>query len=610
VSLATGFLAVSAAPGTPLPDLARAADLIGAPTAPDPGIAGVHPAAGPGSAAGLGAGEVRVLLAGVAVQAAPGGARVALLSRGPRSGERDLDATTVAELLRSADAAGSTRPLAGLLPPFAALVWDRTGLVAGVDRLGFRHLYLRHGPGWAALSSSARALAALAPPSGLDPVAIGTQSLLGWQVGARTPFDGVRTVPPGALLRLAAGRSSVVEPEPAPAPADVSVAAAADLLRTYLGGYLDDHPDAVLQLTGGQDSRILLGAIPAARRRGLTVMTLAVPGSPDLAIAAGLARRYGLRHQVVDLGGLAALDPAEAHALAVGAARRLECSADPLAFASVAWAEAKTDARPRLAGLGGEVARGFYYLGPVRSVRVTDARVRRLAEWRMFPNEAVSAATVDAGFAATARERTLAELTGIFVAAGPDWLRATDGFYLGQRMRRWAGVLASADCLDRTVVNPMLDPRFLDLVGALPPRAKQGSRFLSRLSVALDPELSAIPMDARPAPAVYAHRSPANRARLAAVTGRKVLGKARQRLSRTGRPPAGGELLAARIAEFYRAEPSRLDAARAAGVFRPEWLDAVAAGTAAVDPASAAMLVTLEVATGDPARSAAGAVTA
>jgi len=577
-----GFLAVSAAPGTTPPPLEPAAGLLGGPRT-------AHERAG-----------LRLVLAGVAASPAPGGVEVALLSRNPRLGERDLDRTAVAGLLRAASAAGSSRPLAGVLPPFAAVAWDDSALLGTVDRLGFRHLYLRRGPGWAALSTSARALSALPPGGGPDRVAIGTQSLLGWQVGSRTPFADVATVPPGALLRLSGGRLSAIEPDPAPAPdRALSVGAAADLLRTYLSRFLDDHPDAVLQLTGGQDSRILLGAIPVSRRRGLAVMTLAVPDSPDVEIAAGLARRYGMDHQVVDLGGLEALDPAEAHALAIGAARRLECSADPLAWASVAWAEAKTEARPRLAGLGGEVARGFYYLGRARSVPVTAARVRRLAEWRMFPNEAVGAAAVDPGFAAAARDRTLAELTALLGASGTDWPRATDEFYLGQRMRRWAGVLASADCLDRTVVNPMLDPRFLDLVRALPPRAKQGSRFLSRLSCELDAELSAIPMDQRPAPAVYAHASQANFVRLRAVTMRKVIGKVRQRASRVRRPPAGGELLAARIAEFYRAEPDRLDAVRDLGVFRPDWLDGVAAGTAPVDPASAAMLVTLEVATGD-----------
>ena len=57
--------------------------------------------------------------------------------------------------------------------------------------------------------------------------------------------------------------------QPAPAPRqlasslDDAVAQAAavlrDLARTRL---LDDHPDAVLQLTGGMDSRLLLSAIP------------------------------------------------------------------------------------------------------------------------------------------------------------------------------------------------------------------------------------------------------------------------------------------------------------------------------------------------------------
>jgi len=36
----------------------------------------------------------------------------------------------------------------------------------------------------------------------------------------------------------------------------------ADILRRWIAAYLSDHPDSVLQLTGGHDSRILLAAIP------------------------------------------------------------------------------------------------------------------------------------------------------------------------------------------------------------------------------------------------------------------------------------------------------------------------------------------------------------
>ena len=57
-----------------------------------------------------------------------------------------------------------------------------------------------------------------------------------------------------------------------------------------------------------------------------------------------------------------------------------------------------------------------------------------------------------------------------FVSFDCDWFRATDEFYLLERMQRWAGVLATADCINRVVVNPMLDSRFLDIARSTPPR--------------------------------------------------------------------------------------------------------------------------------------------
>jgi asparagine synthase (glutamine-hydrolysing) len=379
---------------------------------------------------------------------------------------------------------------------------------------------------------------------------------------------------------------------------DQAVSAATTILRRYLESFLEDHPDAVLQLTGGQDSRILLGAIPPGLRRGLKVMTLSVPGSPDVEIAADLARRYQLDHQIVTLDGLEQVTPDEAHTMVIEAARRLECSSDPLAWASLAFAEAKIEQSPRLSGLGGEVTRGFYYFGRVSAAGITRERVRTLAEWRMFTNEAVPDGVLQPEFARWAHEIALDELSTILTGYGPDWLGATDQFYLSQRMHRWAGVLATSTCLDRVVVNPMLDDRFLDVARGLDPKDKKSSRFLSRLSCSLDPELSAIPLDGRPAPAVYAYPSPANSARLALMTGRKISGKVRQRLLRTRRAPAGGEVLAARLTDYYRANPAVLESVAKVGILSAEWLEQVAAGTRDVAPAAAALLVNLEVATG------------
>lgn len=584
-ALPAGFVAGSVAPGVPRLDVERAARLLGD-----------HPRTL------VDIGDVCLVLCGLEVAAAAAGNAV-LLSRAPRRQHSDLDPAAAAQLLLD----GERSALPEVLPPFAALTWGGSvaGLIAGVDPLGFRHLYYRQAAGWAAVSTSARALASCGP-AGIDRTAVGVQSLLGWQVGLRTPFAQVLKVPPGSVLTLRDGQVSIQKPaawqtgtgarsEADPLSLDSAVDDAAAMLREYLRTFLDDHPDAVLQLTGGQDSRILLGAIPPARRRGLRVMTLAVPGSPDLAIAADLARRYGMDHDVVDLSGLEAISPTDAHELAVAAARRLECSADPLAWASVAWAEAKVEQRPRLSGLGGEVARGFYYLGPARAAPVTRQRVQRLAEWRMFTNEAADPDALEPDFARWARQTVVDELYSIFASYGPDWLTATDEFYLGQRMHRWAGVLATATCLDRIVVNPMLDHHFLDLVRALAPRDKQSSRFLARLSCRLDDELSSIPLDGRPAPRVYAYPNVRNYATLATMTGRKIAGKLRQRALRVRRPPVGGEILATKIAEFYREHPATLEGVSAFGVFRSGWLEKVTVGATPLNPAAAALLVNLEV---------------
>ena len=317
------------------------------------------------------------------------------------------------------------------------------------------------------------------------------------------------------------------------------------ILRQFMAAYLDDHPEAVLQLTGGQDSRILLSAIPPQRRRGLKVMTLGVAGSADVAIAAGIAERYSMVHQVESLGGLEGLTPDEAFRLCVQASQRLECMADPLAFAALSWAESKFDQEPRLSGLGGEVARGFYYFGPMRDASVSRRRVAQLANWRLFANEAVSSEALAPGFAAWSREFTLGEVLGTISGTGLDWFSATDEFDLEQRMQRWAGVTDTAVCFDREVTNPMLDNRFLDIARGLPSRCKRGARFLGQLQVELDEQLANLPLDGRPPPSAYAYGGLANSARLASTSIGKAARKARQRLSRENRPPAGGEVLCA-----------------------------------------------------------------
>jgi asparagine synthase (glutamine-hydrolysing) len=278
------------------------------------------------------------------------------------------------------------------------------------------------------------------------------------------------------------------------------------------------------------------------------------------------------------------------------AAQRLDCMADPLALAALTYAEARAEPGARISGLGGEVARGFYYFGLARAAPVTRQRVERLARWRMFVNESVSADALDPGFASWARKFSVDELFALSAASGRDWMSATDDFYLDQRMQRWAGVTETAVCFDRVVTNPMLDDRFIEIARGLAPRDKRNSIFLSRLQLALDDDLARIPLDGRPAPIAYAHTSIANSTRQVVATAGKAAKKARQRAMRTNRPPAGGEILARKVVEHWRANPALLDSVRHTGFFRDAWVDEVLAGDVHPHPSAVALMTNLRVA--------------
>lgn len=520
------------------------------------------------------------------------------LSRGPRRHEEDLTDAEVSRLLGGADVAG----LARVLAPFAA--FRQTGAdqaLAVTDALGFRHLYRTQGEGTAAVSTSARLLAVLGGHR-VDTEAVTFQSLLGWQVGQSTLFEGVVKTEPGEVTRLSGGTVESLVPTPV-AEGGLSlndgVRRAAEMLREHLTAYVTQHPDAVLQLTGGQDSRILLSAIPPELRPRVRAMTLSVPGSPDAEIAARLAAVSGMEHQVEALEDLALLPAEEAYALCADASTRLEGMADPLAQAALGVAEQRFDQGHRISGLGGEVARGFYYFGSPRDPAVTRARVARLTDWRMFANESADPAALTPDLREGARDLAVDRIHALFAASGREWLEATDDFYLRQRMQRWAGVTDTAVCFDRSVVNPMLDDRFIAVARGMAPGSKRNSLFLARLQMTLDPHLGDVPLDGRPPPSAYATPGLLNKARAVATLGRKAVAKARQRVGGATLPPVGGAVLAGKVVEQWRREPALLDPALALGVLDESWVAGVLAGR--TDPAASTVAFVLNLACLPPA---------
>ena len=529
------------------------------------------------------------------------GGFTAALTRSVRSRSGDVGPEELAAAL--ADRPDGVR-LAGLLPPFAAVHWPGAGnpLVAVTDWLGLRQLYWWQGDGVAAVSTSALVLAALSGAA-LDVPALQAQSLIGWQLGLDTAFSGVTKLAPGSAAVLRAGRVSVQRYVDGPGTFDGSalrpdeaVERIAAILREIHGTYLSDHPGTVLQLTGGQDSRILLCSVPPELRGSLRAMTLGTDGAADVRVAQRLSQLLGIDHHVHWLDRQPPIDVSTAYQLAVEAARALDAAASPMALAPLLLAEQSLEQGHRLSGIGGETARGFYYPGQPHGT-VTPRLVERLAGWRLFTNEAVDPAALDPDFAAGARAQTLDKLNHEFGGYSRDWLRATDEFYLWQRTQRWAGAHGTPAAVRRHFVNPLLDRELLLLVLAVRPADKRDSRLSGRLMRHLDPALAAIPLDSGLVPSrlgrpvVGAHAA-------AGVKARKALGKVRQRLVGVRRPQLGAAELAPLVVAAWRDSPDALAPLRGTGIVSPGWLDGLLDGRHDAPPATVAFLVNLMVAGG------------
>jgi asparagine synthase (glutamine-hydrolysing) len=265
--------------------------------------------------------------------------------------------------------------------------------------------------------------------------------------------------------------------------------------------------------------------------------------------------------------------------------------ASPLALAPLLLAESGLDQGHRFSGLGGEVARGFYYAGNPSTATTSSRLVERLARWRIFANEAVEPEALDPEFYGHARSATLAALTDLFPAG--DWLRATDHFYLFQRMRRWSGTHSSVAAERRFFINPMLDRRFIELALAVAPADKRDSILLGRLTNRLDPTLAQIPLDSGLSPARLGRRTALTRVAVATLTGRKVASKVRQRLRRGRRPQLGAEHASTLVLEHWRTYPASCAALYDIPFVRREWLDDVLAGSRQATPTTMAFLVNL-----------------
>jgi hypothetical protein len=253
-------------------------------------------------------------------------------------------------------------------------------------------------------------------------------------------------------------------------------------------------PNPVFDLTGGFDSRIVLGAaLKAGMRPAVTVAGPA--GDADVEVARHLAGLYGLP--------LAALSPrwkdaAEWREAALAALAFTDGEYDVLEYARILGIHR----RLREAGHGasvngsnGEILKGYWWelLFP-RTGEVEPLNERRIAEARFAGSAGASSLlaarfeTDLAGHFAGVIQRANREMAGLPNTA------QLDNVYLTLRMQRWQGRIASSTARLWPSTSPFFFRGPLEAALATPPAERVRHRLSRRLIEYLDPRLAAQPL--------------------------------------------------------------------------------------------------------------------
>ena len=409
----------------------------------------------------------------------------------------------------------------GALPPdfganldgrYAAVRWNGD-LEVFTDALGAYPLYETERDGARYVSNNAELLRSIHGGRALDLQSVAGLLGGGWPLAGHPMWEGVR-------------RINVPAPRP-PEQREFDPDRAAERLVAATRALADwpGRPN-IVPVTGGRDSRLVLGAALAAGI-DFETRTGGEPGHPDVEIGRQLAEAAGVPWRTLEH------DP---HGSVAGDWRRAAELLDLTASGTASLSDAAGfpfGPRPGPlwlwhSGQGGEVARSYYGVG---GGDLTDRLYRAFTGRRPGRTEVLGE---------DGRDIVRAQI-GKFVKdaldAGHAPADVPDLFYLHRRMGTWAGPTHGAVEYVRDTTSPLWSRRVIDDMLSVPPAHRAREVFHLEVLKRLAPQLADIPFeDGRPWPA---RQSAAGlRAREAATFARKVRGELRRRM-RAGRPAAG-----------------------------------------------------------------------
>jgi hypothetical protein len=361
------------------------------------------------------------------------------------------------------------------------------------DRLGTLHAYTTTVDGAVVIATSSAVLAALRDAdwnltSCREFLATGTV------FGQRCLFRDIDKLPPASVLTFADGREASrsrywrIEDVTRTYDSKSDAAALADALSTALNQVRRVYPHAVLDLTGGLDSRALLAT---ALRSSVNFDTVVCGhrDDADVVVAGRIAERFRLRHQHVEPATFESLDEIrEVLPLCDG-------EYDLFEYARIAAIHTRLAAQydASVNGSNGELAKGYWWelLFPFTGSRRFDAdrvAARRFAFMR-DPD------LLDATF-----DSTLAEHFGQLIRESNSRMQGRpntalmDNVYLTLRMQHWQGRIASATNRIWPAVSPFSFRACMEVALPAPPKVRLRNRMSRRLIELCSPELAGMPL--------------------------------------------------------------------------------------------------------------------
>jgi hypothetical protein len=251
----------------------------------------------------------------------------------------------------------------------------------------------------------------------------------------------------------------------------------------------------ILDLTGGFDSRGLLGAMMQAGRHFSTIVN-GEDSDPDVLVANQLARTFGLDHLQRKRSDVATTD---VWRLCNDAVPLVDGEYDVLHYSSTLRTHAENAAafRASINGSNGELCKGHWWEILLPHIgRRGHFDPRFVAARRFALQEPYSAL-----LAVTYGDSLLDDLTGVIQRAtahmaGMPNTALLDACYLALRMQRWQGRIASATSRIWPCLSPYAFRAPMEAALATPPSQRVRHRLSRRLIEYQCPQLAAMPLAA------------------------------------------------------------------------------------------------------------------